>query len=172
MTKKIGLCLFITALFLISCVTTKQEDPAFKVTYKNSLYSYSNPLTFDSHEYLMKKEEAKAAREMREPDYSLIPQVGYILFRTVGLTLESAKASNWLFIIIDNTGKEVYRSLGKSDSTPNYNVSQYGTSWYDYEAIRLDDTSIEFPLQVHIVEPYSDRVYDITISNKQQTEGQ
>jgi hypothetical protein len=152
-------------LAITGCAST-QSDKSYTVSFTPSVEKYAHPVRFEGYDYLVAEEDKVAERELREPDYSLIPAVGYIIFRTGGGTLETAKPSRWLFIITDDTGKEFYRSYGTDIGTPNYTVTQYGTNWYDIEIIRIEDETIQFPIKLHVVGPGDWQVFDIVIAKK------
>jgi hypothetical protein len=166
---------YIIALFAVCCLSgcaslnpysISQNDKAYVLSYKPALGGARTSIRFEGADYLKSREDQRAAKELREPNYAMIPAVGIIFIRINDGTLNGANPKNSLYILSDNTGKEIYRSYGK-DIIPSYDVSAYNGQasalWSAIDSFTVDDSAIEFPLTLRIVRFGSETV-DITIA--------
>ena len=152
-------------LILTSCTTVrvKQDDKDFTVTHDPPVRTRVHA-EFEGRAYLIKNEDARAVRDSRAPDYSRIPAVGVIVLTFRGESTESANPSNTVYILRDNTGKELYHGFGR-DIEPTHRVAQGSITWYTTDRLYVTDESAEFPLTLHTSRQGRERV-DITISRK------
>jgi hypothetical protein len=170
--KKIFYCLVVfSALQIVSCASLdiysiQQADEAYVLSYKPALGSARTSISFEGSEYLKAQEKIRAVKELRKPDYAGIPAVGIIVIKLNDGNIDGANPQNSLYILIDNTGKEIYRANGK-DKIPDPDVSSYGgrvsTRWSAVDSFPVNDSSIEFPLALRVVR-LGDEIVDITIS--------
>jgi hypothetical protein len=151
---------------LFGCVSINQADKNYALSYKPALGSARTSVSFEGAEYLKAREDQKAEKELRKPDYSGIPAVGIIHIRINDGFLEGANPKNSTYILMDNTGREIYRSRGK-DKIPDYEVSSFGgnasTLWSSYDSFTVDDSAVEFPLTLRVVR-FGNETVDITIT--------
>jgi len=157
--KKLLPCIILVSLFFTGCqsmmtstVGFTQRDPKYKIEMKNPMENRAY-VRFYGREYLMAEEDRIAVSEMREPKYTAIPKNGYISILLRGHDIESANPKNFLYILHDAGGNEIYRANG-GDSFPNYDVSVAGntvyTVWDNVDFIFLEK-NCEFPLSLRIV---------------------
>jgi hypothetical protein len=173
MKRLFGVCLIVSVLAM-SCASLvthsagmSQEDPSYKITYKNIGENRALAI-FESYEFRKLKEDEKAKAQMREPKYESIPECDVVFIRTLDWNSTGANPGNWTFIIIDGGGNEIYRNNG-GDSFSNLNLGYYGgdhiiTSYDDMTYIALKRNAV-FPLQLRAVNIRNETI-DITISKK------
>jgi hypothetical protein len=147
-----------------------QHDTTYTITNKEASDVWWTSANFNGIEYLKAQEDQRAEKELRAPSYAGFPAVGYMTIKLQDISLEGANPKNSLYILVDNTGREIYRANGQN-TIPDYTVSQssYSTStiWTAIDIIRLDDTAAEFPLTLRVVRLGREPV-DITISKSGQ----
>ncbi len=176
MKKKIILAVIVTQLIICSLMTSClslaggliQTDKMYRVTYSPPLQSVRTSIRFDGAEYLRDAEKIKAEKELREPDYSVVPTVGRIFLLLKDGNIDGANPKNSLYILKDNTGREIYRANGK-DIIPDYKVSSFNgqvrTIWTAIDFFLIYDDTVEFPLFLRVVR-FGDETIDITIAEK------
>jgi hypothetical protein len=164
----IVLSVFISCASLIArSAGMSQEDTGYKISY--AVPGENRALTtFESYEFRKLKEDEKAKARMRESNYKGIPEYDIISVRTLDWTREGANPKNWLFIITDKNGNEIYRDNG-NDSFANLNLNNFSGSYisksYDNMCYIHLERNADFPLRIRAVN-IRNEVIDITISKK------
>ena len=129
-----------------------QRDPAYEVEAMRmpatmaSTWAY---VSFEGRAYLEEKERKKAAAELREPDFSRLPETGILLIQLNAHSIGAAEGKYSTYILQDATGKELVRRTGTT-GVPDYDVSEYGTRWYAYDSEWIDQP-VTFPLTIRVV---------------------
>jgi hypothetical protein len=165
--------LAITIAIFTSCASLmahstgmSQEDPGYRIVPKGFGENRAAAV-FYGPEFLKAREDEKAKAEMREPRYASIHQFGYILIRIHASTAATANPKDWLFILQDGNGEEIYREYGEN-SIPTGEIystgSYYGSSWHDYHSIYLENEAV-FPLSLRVVTPDKTPI-DVVIEKK------
>jgi hypothetical protein len=158
---------------LVSCLTgMQQSDKGYKITYSSSMGSVRTSAAFSGYVELKASEDKRAKAELRSPDYSAIPTVGYLFIYLKGGDIEDANPAKALYILKDATGRELYRGNGRNeipdyDGTSVINGTAYST-WSAMDSLRLDDPSVRFPLTLRVVRMLNE-VQDITITKATPT---
>jgi hypothetical protein len=169
--KKISIILM--SFLICSCASMvatasgfKQEDSAYRIVPKTPGENRAIAVYY-SPEFLRAKEEKRAEIEMREPNYNLIRQFGYISIRITGWTAGTANPKDWLFIVQDKNKQEIYREHGLN-SIPSGSIndlgSYYNTTWHNLHIIYLK-SDVEFPLYLRVI-TFEEKAIDITIEKK------
>jgi hypothetical protein len=168
---KVLLGLSVFTLGFIGCAvlnpnTLQQTDKAYALSYDPLLGGFRTSARFEGTEYLKEREDQMAAKELRAPNYAGIPAVGIITVRINDGFLEGANPKNALYILVDNSGKEIYRANGQN-RIPSYDVSSYNgqtsTVWSAFDSFPVEDITAEFPLTLRVVRIEGETV-DIKIS--------
>ncbi|MDR2660828.1 MAG: hypothetical protein LBC17_02130 [Lactobacillaceae bacterium] len=164
----IALAIFTSCASLVANSTgMTQEDSAYRIIPKTPGENRALAI-FYGPEYLKEKENKRAEIEMREPNYEMIPEYGYISIKIQGWTAETANPEYWLFIVQDGNQNEIYRDYGLP-SIPNGHIgylgnAHYTSTWSNFHNILLMDEPI-YPLYLRVISPDKTNI-DITIIKK------
>ena len=165
MKKIIALSLGTVLISLVGCALAPayipQRDRNYAVTRSPAMGRVG--AAFHGHEHLRELEKERAIRELREPRFTGISTVGRIDIRIVGGSLAETRPSNILFILVDNSGREIVRRRGNERTIPNHN----GSFWVANESISINDDTIEFPLSLRTIRS-GNEIVDITINRNHQ----
>jgi hypothetical protein len=76
-----------------------------------------------SYEQVYRDEQERAKNELLPADQeeemlSFVPQGGLILVQLLGAEWRMANGTNWTYLIIDDTGKELFRARGNDHAKP------------------------------------------------------
>ncbi len=176
--KKILINSLIYVVFFISCVTYSNEGKVNQIDSTFIMEEINKPsnmnkiiqhpiVNIKGYEFLKDQEDKQAAAELREPNYKTINNCHMIIIILKTYYDRAAFGNNWLFIVQDANGQEIYRNVGKNNnsynSKPATNTYPQG-EWRNTEIIFLDK-NVKCPLNIRIVNNVlSDLFWDYKIS--------
>ncbi|MEI6853112.1 MAG: hypothetical protein WCL06_09725 [Bacteroidota bacterium] len=161
--KKIILLLVVCALY--SCTTIQYGS-----TVKIESYGATAKVWYKSYDFLVSDTKNKAENQMwsnerLQSELKNIPLGGYVLIKVMGPTLASANTKYWNYIVKDLNGNEITSKHGE-DSVPDFTSSQYGTTWYDYDIVDINNT-INEPFKVYVIDELLNKKSEYTITPNQ-----
>ena len=117
-------------------------------------------LKYETYYELYKEEELRAKNELNEPDYSLIPEGGYLAIYIERSTIGAANTEWFLAIVTDSEGNEIIRQRGKDD-IPNV-PSGLSDNWWNHLIVYIP-TQIKEDFNVRVVDRLGNEASDFKV---------
>ena len=117
-------------------------------------------LKYETYYELYKEEELRAKNELNEPDFSRIPEGGYLVFYIERSTIGAANTEWFLAIVTDSEGNEITRERGQDD-IPNV-PSGLSDNWWNHLIVYIP-IQIKEDFNVRVVDRLDNEVSDFKV---------